>query len=172
MSQLATLTTPRLTLRKPVAADWDAFRGFFMSNRSETLGGPMSEGVAWRTFASELGHWEINGFGMWAVTVTGTDKAVGLIGPWSPIDWPENEIGWMIFDPATEGTGIAKEAAAAAIADARATLGWDEVVSYISPTNIRSVALAKKLGAYADTNAIAPAAYPDAVVYRHPKDTA
>jgi len=163
------IQTARLTLRRPAPRDWDAFRAFMLSERSKTLGSAQQEGAAWRTFAAELGHWEICGHGMWAVTKTGCDTALALIGPWTPVDWPENEIGWMGLDPATEGTGIAAEAAIAAVRHAYEVLGWDTVVSYIAPDNARSIALAERLGATFDPTAPIPAKYPDTLVYRHPK---
>ena len=43
-----TLLTDRLHLRAPVPADWEAARGFFMSDRSRTIGGPSDLGRAWR----------------------------------------------------------------------------------------------------------------------------
>ena len=163
------IQTARLTLRRPAPRDWDAFRAFMLSDRSKTLGSTQEEGPAWRIFASELGHWEICGHGMWAVTKTGDDTALALIGPWTPVDWPEKEIGWMVLDAAIEGTGIAAEAAAAAVKHAYDVLGWDTVVSYIAPDNTRSIALAERLGATHDTAATAPARYPNSRVYRHPK---
>ena len=103
---------------------------------------------------------------MWAVTLRGDNDCVGLVGPWTPPDWPETEIGWMMFDPAIEGTGIATEAAAAAVKHAYDVLGWQTAVSYIAHTNARSIRLAEKLGAKLDVGAKAPT--PETLVYRHP----
>ena len=103
---------------------------------------------------------------MWAVTRHDDDTALGLVGPWTPPDWPEAEIGWMILSDAAEGTGIATEAAKAAVAHAYDSLGWDTVVSYIAPDNTRSIRLAEKLGAVLDPQAAGPK--PDTLVYRHP----
>ncbi|XOY56812.1 MAG: GNAT family N-acetyltransferase [Rhodobacterales bacterium] len=160
------LKTDRLILRRPVADDWPAFHDFMMSDRSTAFGGHKDLGKAWRSFASELGHWDIFGYGMWAVTRAGDDTALGLVGPWTPPDWPETEIGWMILSDAAEGTGIASEAARAAIAHAYDSLGWDSAVSYIAPDNTRSIRLAEKLGAAHDAKALGPK--PDTLVYRHP----
>jgi len=163
-----TLTTNRLILRQPAPADWAAFWAFFQTKRSTGVGGPLHIGPAWRHFAAELGHWQIRGHGMWTVTRKGDDAALGMVGPWTPEDWPETEVGWMIFDPSLEGTGIATEAAKAAVAHAFGTLGWDTVVSYVAPGNDRSARLAEKLGAVHDTRAPVPDRYPDTIVYRHP----
>lgn len=162
------LHTRRLVMRRPNGADWPAARDFFMSERAAGVGGPHDLGRAWRLFAANLGHWDILGYGMWAVTLRGDDRAVGLVGPWCPADWPETEIGWVIFEPGIEGTGIATEAAQAAIEHAWSALGWDTIVSYIAPGNTRSIRLAEKLGAALDPDA--PQPYPDqpCLVYRHP----
>jgi len=167
MSQ--TLQTERLTLRRPAPHDWPAFRDFMLSPRSDSLGSEHHEGKAWRIFAAELGHWEICGYGMWTVTRQGTEEALALIGPWTPVDWPETEVGWMVLRADAEGTGIAFEAAKAAIAHAYSDLKWDTVVSYIAPDNARSIALAERLGAANDPDAPKPDRFPNTLVYRHPR---
>ncbi len=164
-----TLQTERLALRRPNASDWPAFWAFYQSDRSAGVGGPMDLRSGWRHFATELGHWDFFGYGMWAITLRGSDACVGMIGPWTPLDWPEKEVGWMIFDDSLEGSGIATEAAQAAVAHAYAVLGWETVVSYVGPENTRSAALAQKLGARLDPNAPVPERYPDTLVFRHPK---
>ena len=166
-----TLTTERLILRRPNGGDWPRVRDFFMSDRAEHIGGPHTLGKAWRNFAAEVGHWDILGFGMWAVTLKGDDTVLGLIGPWCPADWPETEIGWLIFD-GSEGKGIAFEAARAAVDHAFSVLGWDTAVSYIDPANTRSRALAERLGATYDPNAPQPKPDEPCLVYRHPKPEA
>ncbi len=165
----ATLKTDRLTLRRPTPRDWPQARDFFMSERAKGIGGPDTLGVAWRAFATKLGHWEIHGFGMWAITRTGDDTCLGTVGPWCPADWPENEIGWLIFNPALEGTGIAFEAARAVVDHVFQTLGWNTAVSYITAENSRSIALAERLGAIVDPNARIPRPEKPCLVYRHPK---
>ena len=162
-----TLETQRLILRKPVADDLGAFSAFMMSPRADMVRRPEEAGTegAWRAFAKELGHWEIRGYGLWAVTEKGDDTALGLIGPWNPEGWPEPEIGWNVFAGA-EGKGYAFEAARAAIDDVFTRLGWPTAVSYIAPENTRSIALAERLGAVRDAAATGP--HPEDLVYRHP----
>lgn len=162
-----TLQTQRLVLREPQAADWPAFRDFMFSDRAAAFGSHRDLGKTWKSFAAELGHWQIYGHGMWAVTRRGADDALGYVGPWTPAHWPEPEIGWMIFDPRVEGTGIAAEAASASIAHAFDVLSWETAVSYIAPGNTRSIRLAEKLGASLDILAEAPSG--ETLVYRHPR---
>lgn len=162
------LETENLVLRRPTAADWEPFKRLAMSERAKGIGGPYTHRQAWRQFAAEVGHWDLNGFGMFTVTAKEDDTALGMIGPWFPDDWPETEIGWMVYDT-VEGKGIAYEAAAACVDHAFNTLGWDTIVHYIDASNDRSIALAKRLGAEYDPNARQP--YPETPVhvYRHPK---
>lgn len=163
------IETDHLILRRPVPGDWEAFRAFFQSDRSSTLGGPRTLGETWRIFAAELGHWEIRGYGMWTVLRRGDEVPRALVGPWVPADWPETEIGWMVYRAEDEGTGLATEAARAAVDHAWRVLKWDTIVSYIGFENDRSAALAEKLGAVLDPDA--PQPHPDkrCRVYRHPR---
>ncbi len=163
-----TLETDRLHLRVPTGDDWPVMRDFFMSDRAEHVGAPYSEGKAWRHFGTEVGHWLILGFGMWAVTDKGTGELYGLVGPWCPADWPENEVGWVITE-AAEGKGIAFEAATAVVLDCFDRLGWDTAVSYIDADNTRSIDLAERLGAVLDPDAPQPKPDKPCLVYRHPR---
>lgn len=163
------LTTERLILRKPKATDFEQFKAFAAKGGLKHIYGDVTEGQVFRSFASEFGHWEMLGFGMWIVTEKGNDTAIGMVGPWFPDDWPETEIGWMIFGN-SEGKGIAYEAALAARTDAYARLGWTTAVSYIAPENTRSIKLAERMGATLDPNARIPKEDEDepCLVYRHP----
>ncbi|MEV8466246.1 GNAT family N-acetyltransferase [Fluviibacterium sp. DFM31] len=161
------LTTERLILRRPAPDDWPTFQGWAMSDRAAMAGGRKDLGGAWRQFASVLGHWQIRGFGMWALTRPGDDTCFGMVGPWFPADWPETELGWILFDGA-EGQGYASEAARAARRHAYDVLGWSTAVSYIEPDNLRSIAVAERLGATLDPQAAQPKPDTPQLVYRHP----
>lgn len=167
MSTATILHTARLTLRLPGPQDFPAQAAFLASDRSRFVGGPMAAGQAWRTLATMIGHWTLRGFGKWAVTLQGSDQAIGLVGLYFPADWPEPEIAWHLWDPTAEGKGYAFEAALAARRHAFVTLGWSTAVSYISPENRRSIALADRMGAIVDPNASPPGNDP-VLAYRHP----
>ncbi|MEL7089644.1 MAG: GNAT family N-acetyltransferase [Pseudomonadota bacterium] len=168
---ITTLETERLILRKPDHRDLDAFIAFYGSERARYVGGPEDPAKAWRRFACVVGHWDLHGFGMFAVQPKTSTQAVGSIGGWYPGGWPEQEIGWLIWSEAVEGTGIAYEAAKVVQAHVFHDLGWANAVSYIDPANARSCALAERLGAQLDPDARAPHDMgPDeCLVYRHPK---
>ncbi|WP_424976273.1 GNAT family N-acetyltransferase [Dinoroseobacter sp. S124A] len=164
-----TLTTERLTLRPPCPADVPALTEFYRSERSQYAGGHVPHAKAWSNAVAMLGHWQVRGYGLWAVTETGDDRALGLVGPYYPDGRPETELGWVLF-AAAEGRGIAQEAALAARADARSRLGWSEIVSYIDARNTRSIALAERLGARLDETAPQPKPDDPCLVFRHPSD--
>ncbi|WP_415921768.1 GNAT family N-acetyltransferase [Tateyamaria sp. SN6-1] len=144
-----TLTTPRLTLRAPRIDDFDAVAAFYASPRSEFVGGPISAELAWRTLAQEAGHWVLRGFGRWTVVETATQTPVGIVGLWCPEGFPENELGWDLFEGAT-GKGYATEAATAARQHAYDTLGWRTLISLVAHENHASRKVAQRLGAHHD----------------------
>ena len=147
--EIPRLETPRLILRALDPGDFEAFAAMMADPdvaRYLTLDGkPQDRADAWRSFAFIAGHWQMRGFGMWAVEEKTTGRFVGRIGPNYPEGWPDREIGWTI---AREfwGKGYASEAARAAMDYAFDTLGWRRAISLIHPDNARSVAVAQRLG--------------------------
>ncbi len=165
MIQPPILETERLILRMPVIADFDAMAGFLAEERSSAVGGPMNRAAAWRTFATDFGHWHIRGYGMFAVEEKSSGKTAGMVGLWYPEGWPEVELGWTAYT-GFEGKGIAFEAAKRVRQHAYDDLGWNTLVSIIIPDNIRSIALAERLNAKFEKNWITPSGT-NTVIYRH-----
>lgn len=160
------LTTARLILRLPDLSDTAASVAFLLSDRARLMVDPMSEDEARAEFAAVIDHWAIRGFGLFAITLKGNPRAIGLAGPWKPASHPEPEIGWNLWDSAHEGRGYATEAAGAARQWAFESQSWSTAVSYIHPDNHASHRLAKRLGARLDPAAACP--YPPPVsIYRH-----
>ncbi len=179
LSNTPVLETARLILRAPQAGDWPHWLEMTRSERSRFIrAAEMTDALAWRGMGHIIGHWVLRGWGNFVITRKGDDTALGMTGPWYPHGWPEKEIGWSIWSPEIEGTGIAFEAAQAARAFAFDTLGWDTAVSYIVSENTRSIALAERLGAVLDPDADHPKpsnpeqAKETVLVYRHPKPEA
>jgi RimJ/RimL family protein N-acetyltransferase len=164
------LETERLTLRAPKMADWERWHAFTQDERSAHIRGgePLELGKAWRAFGHVTGMWPLRGFGQFVFCLKGSDDALGMTGPWYPMDWPERELGWSVWVPEAEGKGLAFEAAARARAFAYGELGWTTAVSYIDPENARSIALAERLGAVRDEAAAVPHPGEPTLVYRHP----
>lgn len=170
MIEIPIIETERLRLRGLKSADFDAEANFYASNRSEYVGGPLSRGQVWKLFAALIGHWELRGYGFWAVEEKETGTYCGHVGLWFPEDWPEPEIGWSLVAGA-EGRGIAREAAEVARNYAFDTLGWTTAISMIDPSNLRSITLADKMGAVFDYDYQHPV-LGAMKVWRHPKPEA
>lgn len=162
------LETERLVMRPPTPDDVPALTAFYRSERSQYAGGYVPHAKAWSNAVAMLGHWLVRDYGLWAVTEKGGDNVLGLVGPYFPEGRPETEIGWVLYEQA-EGRGIAFEAAQAAIADARDRLGWTDIVHYIAEENHRSIALAERLGAFLDRDAVQPNPDKPCLVFRQPK---
>ena len=160
------LETERLILRKPNVGDVKAEAEFYASERSQFVGGPLTEEMVWRMVATIIGHWEMRGYGFFAIDLKSTGAYVGRVGPWNPHGWPEPEIGWTLMQ-GHEGHGYAFEAAIAVRNWVYSELGWKTAISMIAPGNTRSIALAKKLGAVHDYD-FTHERYGDCGVWRHP----
>lgn len=141
------LTTDRLTLRPHDLADYPVFRAFWMSPRACHIGGPLAqEHEVWRQFCAERGHWALRGFGLWTLVSRTTGDVLGWVGLQQPPHYDAPELAWHLTAGA-EGLGLAAEAARAALAHGRESLGIVRVISYVACANFRSVRLAERLGA-------------------------
>lgn len=142
------IETERLILRKTdPERDFDAIaRAMADESTVRYLGiKPMSRPEAWRSMAALMGHWEIRGYGFFALEHKVTGEWVGRVGPWFPEGWPAPEVGWTI-SPDHLRQGYATEAARASIDYAFNTLGWNEVIHVIMPGNTGSIGVAEKVG--------------------------
>lgn len=140
------LKTERLILRPPIAEDFEGWAAFSRDPKTMLyLGGPQVREIAWRAFATMAGCWALCGFGMFSVIERRSGQWIGRVGPWRPEGWPGNEVGWGIRSE-FEGQGYAYEAAVAAIDWVFDVLGWDSVIHCIPEINLRSKALAERLG--------------------------
>ena len=143
------LETERLVLRPFRDADVDAYAALCADPQVmkflNATGSTISRADAWRQMSMYLGHWELRGFGTWAVEERATGRFAGRVGLHYPDGWPDRELGWTL---AREfwGKGYAGEAARAAITHAFGTLGWSHLVSLIHPDNHPSARLAERLG--------------------------
>lgn len=108
-------------------------------------GRPLTRAEAWRSMAVLLGHWQLRGYGMWAVEEKLTGDFLGRIGLHNPEGWPVLEVGWLL-DRAHWGKGLAPEGGAAAIQFAFEQLRLDHISSLIDPRNAPSIRVANKLG--------------------------
>lgn len=148
MQVAETLSTHRLTLRPFSIKDWPQMHTYYSDPECtrNTTGRALSEGESWRTIAAMIGHWQIHGYGPYALEEKATSRLVGVAGFWYPGDWPEPEIKWGLL-PAFWGRGFAKEAAAEVLAHGRKVLPELKFISLIHKENDNSANLARALGA-------------------------
>lgn len=160
------LESERLRLRPWRGDDLDAFAVFTADSASTRfVGGTFSRDDTWRRIAMFLGHWELRGFGNWAIEEKATGELVGYGGLWRPEGWPEPELMWGLITR-YQGRGYATEAAGCARAFAYETLRWPTIVSYIAAENTPSRKVAERLGATRDGVVELKGAVAD--VWRHP----
>jgi RimJ/RimL family protein N-acetyltransferase len=100
-------------------------------------------------------HFELHGFGMWAVEIPGIAPFIGSIGlrrtPWAAPFTPCVEVGWRLA-AGYWGQGYALEAAHASLDFAFQWLNLDEVVAFTVPANRRSRSVMERLGMTYDPN--------------------
>ena len=164
------IETDRLILRAPKLADLPAMMAFYASPQSHTVGGPRDDLASAMTLQANIGHWAVHGFGSWHIADKSDDSWLGRTGFLMFPGWEEPELGWAVVQEA-QGKGIAREATLAARNYGTRHLGLNAVISYIRPSNTRSIAFAERLGAVLEKthdNWRGDACH----IYRHPKEAA
>ncbi len=81
------LETPRLLLRQFRESDWDAYAQ--MSADAEVMryigtGVTLTRDESWRSIANFLGHWQLRGYGMYAIESKESGEFVGRVGIHDP----------------------------------------------------------------------------------------
>lgn len=110
------------------------------------LGGKTLDRIqSWRHLAYQIGHWQMLGYGYYAVEEKASGKLVGRVGYTNHPGWPDFELGWTIV-PEYQGRGYATEAARMLLDYAFTALERKHVVSLIHPDNAPSRRVAEKLG--------------------------
>lgn len=164
------LDTQRLILRPFRDNDWNALHAYYRSPEATrfTVGRALTEGETWRTMCSMVGHWQIRGYGPYALEEKATGNVIGTAGFWYPNDWPEPEIKWALI-PEHWGKGYASEAARAVQATAHEYLPDTPLISFIHSENQSSIHLAKAVGAVFEQEVV----FRNALwhLYRHPSAT-
>lgn len=147
---IPTLETERLNLRPWRDSDLDGFADIVSDpERAKYIGGALSREDSWRKLAAYVGHWQLRGYGPFALEERASGQFVGYCGPWYPLGWPEPEISWGLRSSAL-GRGYATEAASRALQYAYADLGWKTAISVIANDNTPSMRVAGRLGAKLD----------------------
>lgn len=159
-----TLTTERLTLRPIVLDDFGDYAKLMASTRATYMGGPFDLSAAWGLFCHEVALWHLAGHGGLAIALRSTGKCIGQVGINHGPLFPERELGWQLYED-YEGHGYITEAAKALLAWAFDELKLATLVSYVDPGNVRSAAVAKRLGGVLDH--VAPRQDESDLVFRY-----
>ena len=98
-------------------------------------------------------RWAELGYGLWAVERKDTGGFIGYVGLW-PATFPAHftpavEVGWRLAADQW-GRGYATEGARAALEYGFGTLALDEIVSFTSARNLRSIRVMERLGMHRD----------------------
>lgn len=149
---IPTINTHRLTLRAMRAEDFGRFAEIWAMPEVVTYidEAPWPRSKAWAAFLRHAGHWQITGFGQWAINRHRAAEMSGQVGFFYAKrdlgsdfdDFPE--AGWVLA-PDAHGQGYGIEAV-------RAAHDWfDRVVTgrlvcMVDPRNTRSVTIAKQMG--------------------------
>lgn len=152
---IPTLHTPRLILRPPDVADFDA--AFAIRNEDAVTrfinGQKSTPEDVWSRLLRYVGHWTVLGYGFWTIVERESGAIVGETGfadfhrSMVPSFGATPEMGW-ILSGAVHGRGYATEAVQAALAWGDAHLGCDRVACMIDPENAPSLRVAGKVGFY------------------------
>ena len=144
------LEAERLRLRPWREADVEPLHAFYRDPLSAKIyGSTVAQPDVWRRVAAFIGHWQLRGFGLWALEECSSGAFVGYSGLWFPPEFGDVEVGWGIARE-HRGRGYATEAARCARDYGYRIAGLDRLVSYILPDNRASIAVAERLGARPD----------------------
>lgn len=144
----AEIETERLLLRQFKEDDWRGLHLYYSDPEATkfTTGRAFTEGETWRIMCSMLGHWQLRGYGPYAVVEKSSQEVIGAAGFWYPNDWPSPEIKWALAKPYW-GQGYASEAARSIQAVAHEFMPDIHLIGFIHSENAASITLAKAVGA-------------------------
>jgi RimJ/RimL family protein N-acetyltransferase len=147
------LETDRLMLRPLGLQDLDAYVAFWQDPQVVRYisGSPVSREQSWRRLIGTVGHWQLLGFGFFAIEEKNSGQLIGEAGfqemrrDLHPAIEGTLETGWALL-PAFQGKSYATEAVVAAMDWADRTHPALDYSCIISPENRPSLKLARKLG--------------------------
>jgi RimJ/RimL family protein N-acetyltransferase len=142
------LESPRLVLRMLRDDDWRILHDYYSDAECTryTLGRVLTEGESWRTLAAMVGHWQLRGYGPYALESKANGELLGISGLWYPYDFPEREIKWGLLRRHWH-QGYASEAARAVLHMALKVYPAKPPISFIDARNAGSIRVAAALGA-------------------------
>ena len=148
-----TLESARLLFRVHTLADYADLAAMWADpDVTRHIGGrPFTAEESWQRLLRYAGHWQLLGFGYWAVEEKATGDFIGEIGfadykrDLQPSLKGMPEIGWVLASPA-HGKGYATEAVRAAVAWGDAHFRPARTACIIAPENLASIRVAVKCG--------------------------
>ena len=143
---LPVLETRRLVLRTPTLNDLPVWTAICKESFGDT------DQEAWTEFSYYASGWILHGHGLFTAALRDQEVAIGFVVLGLEWDDQEPELGYL-FSADHRMQGYATEACAAVRDFGFDLLGSGCFVSYVSASNTRSNALAKRLGAVRDVNA-------------------
>jgi len=148
-SGIPTLETTRLRLRGLRGSDFEDYAALYADREVTRFIGQNGEtwdrGRSWRHMAFAVGHWHLQGAGVWAVEERASAEFVGVVGFWEPATWPGFELSGHIARRFW-GRGYASEGARAAMAYAFNTLRRERLISLVNPANHASIRVVERIG--------------------------
>ena len=154
-----TLTTARMTLRRPALCDLEAYVAYYTGTRTGGVGGPKPRAIVVERFMAMVGQWALRGYGRYVMT--DATCAFGHVGVLHIDERDAPEITWTLWDAAREGQGLATEAARAVLA------AWTgpSLVARVAPENAASLRVAERLGMVRDIAAPPPSYNADVLTF-------
>jgi RimJ/RimL family protein N-acetyltransferase len=148
MIDIPTLETERLRLTALTERHFNDYAAMLADPESTRWIGdglPLDRTNAWRSLAMLIGHWQLRGYGMWALELKDTGEFIGRAGLLHPEGWPDVEMGWML-KPDHRHHGYATEAGAIILDYAWNQLQLQRVISLVRVGNEASDRVAERLG--------------------------
>lgn len=140
--------TARLRLREPKGSDFEDYAALYADPEVTRFlgdGATWDRGRAWRHLAFAIGHWQLEGTGVWVAQERATGAFVGMIGFWEPATWPGFELAFHLARRHWH-RGYASEGARAAMAYAFEVLGRARLISLVHPANHASIRVVERIG--------------------------
>lgn len=161
------IETERLLLRQFRDEDWKDLHYYYSSEAATkyTVGRAFTEAETWRIMCTMIGHWQLRGYGPYALEEKSSKTVLGTVGFWFPNDWPSPEIKWALA-PSSWGKGYASEAAKAVQKTGLEYMPDISLISLIHPDNAASIKLALAVGA--EFESAIPFRGAEFHLYRHP----
>jgi RimJ/RimL family protein N-acetyltransferase len=146
--EIPTLETKRLRLRGIRKDDFEDYAALYSDPevvRFINNGELWDRARAWRHMAFAVGHWQLQGVGVWTVEERASGAFVGMIGFWEPVAWPGFELSVHLARRFWRH-GYASEGAREAMAHAFNVLKKETIISLVNPKNLASIRLVERIG--------------------------